>query len=637
MTRRGWQLLQTVGWLLLSGHHAVGQAQSPDPVEPAPAPDKQVPPAPGTSGPATAETGGSAERSPAPQPGQSGSAAASGGDTSGASSDAPGDAARDAAIFGASESDSASPAAERPEEAPAADGQGTERDATVFGMDDGARDAAMFGSQASAPEAEEIDLPMRPLGLAAAGDRDERILGDVGAQAPFADDVAPEDPLTIGGLMYLRSQSFVLQDQPVKQWRLTVPTLTQVYFDVRPNDRVRGYIQARIQYDPTLPAAADTGFAVGGPVAPGASSNGVQSLGSAFASRTRDPRFVLDQLWINFDVAYRAFVTVGKQHDRWGTGRFWMPTDYLHLQNRNPIDVFDSRAGTNMVKLHVPVESLAWNFYAYAVLESPSEATPSLSQVAGAGRAEFVFGTVELGLGLFGRRGESPRGAADLSFGVWDLDFYGEVALRDRAEVDRVRYDPNARLPPLPEVPSWQDPTETALARLAGFVDARFPTFRRRGVRAQAVGGVTYSIRYDDDDVLTLGGEYFYNGLGYTSSRAYMGLLLPRAQPLENPATFFYLGRHYMALFLMLPSPFHLDLHTFTLSTLGNLSDESFISRLDYAYTLLTHVRLEVFVAVHYGSRPGEFRFGIDDLGLGGGFSQPPSLLDVGLALRLEY
>ena len=48
------------------------------------------------------------------------------------------------------------------------------------------------------------------------------------------------------------------------------------------------------------------------------------------------------------------------------------------------------------------------------------------------------------------------------------------------------------------------------------------------------------------------------------------------------------------------------------LSTLGNLSDMSFVSRLDYSLTLLTHLSFEAFVGVHYGTRGGRVPLGID-------------------------
>ena len=59
---------------------------------------------------------------------------------------------------------------------------------------------------------------------------------------------------------------------------------------------------------------------------------------------------------------------------------------------------------------------------------------------------------------------------------------------------------------------------------------------------------------------------------------------------------FFYIGRHYAALFLSLPAPYSWNYTTFTLSTLSNLSDMSFVSRVDYSVTLLTHLTLEDFI-----------------------------------------
>ena len=128
-------------------------------------------------------------------------------------------------------------------------------------------------------------------------------------------------------------------------------------------------------------------------------------------------------------------------------------------------------------------------------------------------------------------------------------------------------------------------------------------------------------------DEWTAGIEYFYNGLGYPNATTYPGLILPRN--LVEPATPFYLGRHYGAVFLLLPAPYNWDLHSFTLSTLANFSDRSLISRFDYSLTLLTHLRFEAFVAVHYGKRTGEFRFAIPEL------ERAPALLDLGVALRV--
>jgi hypothetical protein len=344
---------------------------------------------------------------------------------------------------------------------------------------------------------------------------------------------------------------------------------------------------------------------------------------------------LLDQLWLRFDLAHTLFVTAGKQHVRWGTARFWSPTDYLHLRRRNPLDVFDARTGTAMLKLHLPIESEAWNFYAYLVPEGPSGA-PTLSRIAAAARAEIVLGQTEIGLGVFARKGSHAKFAADVSTGIGDIDFYAEAALRDRADVDFIRYRPDAALPDLPEPEPWQAPNEIASQALEDFVEARYPLQPRGGYRPQLVAGLSHTRKYNDTDTFTIGAEYFYNAFGYGDPDVYPGLLLPRSPSLQDPASFFYLGQHYAALFVVFPAPFKLDLHTFTLSTLGNLSDRSFITRLDYSLLVLTHLRFEAFAAVHYGRDNGEFRFGFGEIAVAGiEFSQPPGLFDLGVALRL--
>ncbi|HEX3777371.1 MAG TPA: hypothetical protein VHV51_23015 [Polyangiaceae bacterium] len=463
--------------------------------------------------------------------------------------------------------------------------------------------------------------------------RDAQILGS-GETPMFNEEAAPEDPLKIGGQLYLRAQTTASTGQGPSAWAFSSPSLLDVYLDARPNDRVRGFVLGRMVFDPTLPASASQSESIAAVSATG-STSGSANLSSLFQQQTRAPVVSLDQLWINFDVAHTVFVTAGKQHVRWGTGHFWAPTDFLHLRPRNPLDVFDARTGTTMVKLQLPIESRAWNFYGYVLTEN-SVATPTLGDVAAAGRAEFVLGPSELGLGVLGQRDHKAKLAADLSFGIGDFDFYGELGLRSGGEIDRVSYNAAATAPPPYVAPSWQAPSDAALSALEQTVDAYYPVYRSNGYKAQAVGGLSYSRKYNDNDLFTVGAEYFYNGLGYASPAAYPGLVLPHTIGLNDSANFFYLGQHYAALYVTFPAPYTLDNHTFTLSTLGNLSDRSFITRLDYSLIALTHVRFEAFASARYGNENGEFRFGVSNLNLGGvNFSRAPALMDFGLALRI--
>ena len=476
-----------------------------------------------------------------------------------------------------------------------------------------------------APPATSGAPPPSPANQGAATDaRDASILGGK-ESAMFTEEAAPSDPLRIGGQIYLRSQMTALRGQRFVDYSFSTPALADAYFDARPNDRVRGFVLGRMIYDPTLPATAGGGT---GSLQASGGTSGSANLSSLFSRGTRTPSVVLDQLWLRFDVAHTVFVTAGKQHVRWGTGHFWAPTDFLHLRFRNPLDVFDARTGTTMIKLHVPIESKAWNFYAYGVTEN-NDATQNLSRIGGAARAEFVVDAAEFGIGAFVRRDQDPKIAADLSVGIDDFDVYGELALKNSSEIDRVRYDPTG------SGGRAADTTASLDVQVRQAADAYFPAYREHDYRPQAVGGLSYSRKYNDNDTFTVGAEYFYNGLGYDDPNAYLGLVVPHTYDLSQPAPFFYLGRHYGALYVTFPAPFKLDLHTFTLSTLGNLSDKSFITRLDYSLVLLTHLTFQAFASARYGNPEGEFRFGVNKTLGAVPISFAPAIFDLGLALRL--
>src|SRR6185369_1391356 len=337
------------------------------------------------------------------------------------------------------------------------------------------------------------------------------------------------------------------------------------------------------------------GTAMGSPGNLGSSATGFTTL-----SPTRGPNVFLDQMWISFDVEHKVFVTAGKQHVRWGTSRFWTPTDYLHPVKRNPLDVFDSRTGLTMLKLHVPWEAKAWNFYGFGIIEDPNAPTTTWHDVAGAGRAEIVQGPAELGLDFLVKNGQRPRFGADLSLGLGDFDFYGDAGLRFGEDFPIVHKTGAAQVP---------CPTSGAVDPPINQQFTIEP--HASGFKPQIVGGVNWSTKYNDNDVFTIGAEYFYNSVGYSDTSLYPGLLFNvQQQPVVN---FFYTGRHYAALFASLPAPYSWNYTTFTLSTIGNLSDLSFVSRLDYSVTLLTHLTFQAFAAVHYGTLGGELRLKLED------------------------
>jgi hypothetical protein len=504
----------------------------------------------------------------------------------------------------------------------------------------------LFGTPPSEPEVPSLPAPAGGEGKGEGGrSAPEKSPRPEEAQlfgAPPAAQAAPpppqrlvgraEDALAIGGQLYLRAQTTFLEGDPPGDAALSLPNILDVYLDARPNDRVRGFVLGRLTFDPTLPPPGTTPAALD-----------VQSLFTAggIARGTSEPRGALDQAWVNFDVARRVFVTAGRQHAKWGVGRFWNPTDYLHPVRRDPLAVFDVRTGTTMLKLHGPWEARGWNGYAVAVTQDVAgdpRDTSRLGRVGVGGRAEIVLGPMELGLDALAQDGHRPRFGVDVSSGVWDLDLYAEAALRTSVDTPRWRAVPGAD-PGLP-------------------VAQRFERHDPIGSTLQLVLGGNYAVKYSDEDAVTFGAEYFYDQSGYDSPSIYPVLLAvgglgggPASfgaiqnpflgQP--NPFTAFYLGRHYAGAFASLPAPGRWNDTTFTLSVLGNLSDKSFVARLDHSVLALTYLRIETYVGARFGTPEGEFRLGFDvrDQVLVTGVApvsiqSDPQVFEAGLAFRVS-
>lgn len=457
-------------------------------------------------------------------------------------------------------------------------------EATLFGSTEplapsGATDAGTLGAVQAPPEATPPSAEALPsFEVTDAFERGER----------------KEDPLQLGGMFYERLAAAHARNAKLQDTTLSLPTLVDGYLDARPNDRVRGMLVARLKYDPTLDPAQLSFFAAAAPPNP--------SVG-------------LDQLWLRFDVARAVFVTAGKQHVKWGTARFWNPTDFLHPDRRDPLAQFDAREGATMLKVHVPWESRGWNLYALGLLDNAGPAN-ALGEVGGAVRGELVVGTVEAGAEGVWVKGKHPRYGADVSAGVGPIDLYGEVALRKGVDAPRYR---------LADSPDFTQG-----------VDGLFEVERPEGVNVATSGGLSWTWAYSDNDTLTLGGEYFYQSLGYTDPNVYPYLLYKGAlQP-------FYVGRQYAGVYALLAGPGSWDKTTFVASNLGNLSDQSYVSRLDFNVRVLTDLLVEAYAAVHYGTTGGEFRWGFDtpELVANGqvipAIHVPAPLLDLGVGLRIN-
>jgi hypothetical protein len=382
----------------------------------------------------------------------------------------------------------------------------------------------------------------------------------------------------------MRAEHNIQDDTAAGESPFQTPTLLDVYLDARPNDRVRGYVRGRLRHDFTIEEGS------------------VDQFGQELARS----QVLLDQLWLKFDILRTVYVTFGKQPVRWGSGRFWNPTDFLNRQKIDPLALFDERNGVSLVRFHLPIESLNWNLYAVANLDGAD--VPD--EIGGAFRAEMLFGQTEIALTYANRKNNPHQLGFDISSGLWLFDVRAELAALKGLET-----------------PFYRGPLDPA--------GLQFPVEYTRTDQwiLQGTGAVELTARYSDQDTVTFGVEYFYNDAGYHNADKYPWLALNGAY------TPLYLGRHYLGAYVYLPRPGLWNDTSFTVSGLGNLSDRSFLTRFDYQVRVLTYLDVNIYVSYHFGE-VGELNYGytLEPLpfeGLEDGFVIDQPVVDIGVALRI--
>jgi hypothetical protein len=458
------------------------------------------------------------------------------------------------------------------------------------------READMFGDPAEAPETQPSTTTTPPSSEASTPDREADMFGgdgddggEAGVQRGMISDsllADADDALALGGQLFLRLNGAFREDESVTEGALSGPSLIDAFADVRPNDRVRGFAQLRFTFDYTVEDGE---------------LNALQQPLVPFELQ-------LAQAWTKFDIGQVAYITAGRQRIRWGTGRFWNPSDFVNQEIRNSVDFFDQRTGVDLVKVHFPFEALGWNLYLIGTFNG----VDVLNDSGLAARAEFLLGNAELALSSSVRKDAPLRFGADASAGIWIFDVKGEAAVSRGLGRKLFQGDLDFADSVFPEE---VDPDDD---------DWWF----------QGVVGAEAAFKYTDTDTFSVGAEYFYNQAGYDSAELYPFLFLNDAYvPL-------YTGRHYAAVYAFAQGPFDFNDLSLTVSTLGNLSDLSFLSRFDVQYTLLQYLTVNAFVAGHWG-KVGEFKLGLDVDPVPGllpdGFKLNNEAVDAGVALRINF
>jgi len=411
---------------------------------------------------------------------------------------------------------------------------------------------------------------------------------------------ASRDILAIGGLIFLQLDTGLADYGAITvpgsaeglKTTLASPSFFDVYLDARPNDRLRAYMRGRVGFDAS---------AVGG-------------TKSVFGQVVEPFTPQLEQAWIKLDVLRSLFVTVGREKVKFGVGRFWNPTDFVNRERLDAlagVTVFDRRPGVGLVKLHFPIESLGWNFYAIGTLDGAK----SLDEPGAVLRAELLLGTTEIAISGAARKDNPQRVGLAVSTGIGWVDLKAEAAVAFNSKELFLRGSCNVAQAFTAIVPG-----ATALPDSLGEAYERSDE-----ALPQIVAGAEIGIPIGDEDTLYFGGEYFYNGTGYEDATYYPCLIarpvlagqlgMTGKQPTFSP---FYLGQHYVGGYAFIQSPGRWDDTAFFLSGLANLSDQTGVVRFDFRQVWLTYLSFNAYVTTHLGTGGGEYAFS---------FRLPPSVM----------
>jgi hypothetical protein len=345
---------------------------------------------------------------------------------------------------------------------------------------------------------------------------------------------AEEDRLKIGGTLSLDVYDSVVG---ARDYLRNLSTLS-VYLDARLRNDIRAYAKFR------------------GVVEGASSADEVQVPAS---------NSDVEELKLFFNANKDVFFTFGKQKIKWGSGKFWNPTDVVNASPRDLLYSDDRRSGVSILKTHIPMGDT--NFY----LVNSFDGADRLSEVGHSARFEIPLSSAEFSFTASKLQGQKAVFGADVSAALSEVDLHAELAYSSRS--NSTLYGPLGAYVPEGENVDW-------------------------------VVGASYEMPYADNDSLSFALEYFRNDDGYQKKSDYVWAIA------SGSYTPYQLARDYALLSIYAPNPGSWSHTTISLLNLVNLSDSSGLAKLGFAFTLMQDLQFEPSLSWHFGDSEGEFRLG---------------------------
>jgi hypothetical protein len=131
--------------------------------------------------------------------------------------------------------------------------------------------------------------------------------------------------------------------------------------------------------------------------------------------------FFVDTNWKN-----KVYFRTGKQYLKWGQGYFWNPTDFINVSRKDFLNMNAVQEGVFGAKITVP-SGVKQNAYFFVDMNNAQK----FSDTALAGKYEFLIKNTEMSLSASIQKDREPFYGFDISGRIWNLDYHGEISLKD--------------------------------------------------------------------------------------------------------------------------------------------------------------------------------------------------------------
>lgn len=328
----------------------------------------------------------------------------------------------------------------------------------------------------------------------------------------------------------------------------------------------------------------------------------VKSFGSfegQYNARTEKSDCSMKELFIDFNLAHTIYFRTGKQVLQWGRCYLWNPTDLINIEKKTFIEKTGSREGTYGLKASVPFGT-AFNLYGFANTVRSDNA----DRIAGAGKAEALFGGTEIALSCWGKKGYHPVGGLDFSTRISRWTLLGEASVSKGS--------------------NQMKPLTGGTTLTSSRDDDKVVT------KASVDIGRFFDIG-DQANKLQIRGEFYYNGDGYDKNYFNDGNLYAYDAPvmiddgygntttLPGGTVSAYIAgngmyeensysKYYAAIFTTVSKFIQSDC-TLNINLISNLSQRSYLLSSGLIYQNINDLRLGLTVITAFGRKNTEYTF----------------------------